>query len=86
MRVGDLVTRRKYNHDIVFRIRAIKDRVAILEGEVIRLKADAPLDDLVIASIVEKDDNILENELFVRNDDSALIKVGSYILMETSDI
>lgn len=74
MRVGDLVTRRKYNHDIVFRIRAIKDRVAILEGEVIRLKADAPLDDLVIASIVEKDDNILENELFVRNDDSALIK------------
>lgn len=74
MRVGDLVTRKKYKHDIVFRIRAIKGSTALLEGEVVRLQADAPLDDLVIASFSEKDDNILESEVYTRNEDSSLIR------------
>ena len=46
MRKGDLVTRIKYNHDIVFRIIDIKSNIAILKGECVRLSADAPLSDL----------------------------------------
>ena len=46
MKKGDLVTRYKYNHDIVFKIIDIKNNVAILKGECIRLSADAPLNDL----------------------------------------
>lgn len=46
MKKGDLVTRYKYNHDVVFKIIDIKSSVAILKGEYIRLSADAPLSDL----------------------------------------
>lgn len=45
---GDLVTRRSYNHDLLFRISSIKKDYAILYGEDTRLKADAPVDDLVL--------------------------------------
>ncbi|SEO92682.1 spore coat assemly protein [Amphibacillus marinus] len=45
--IGDLVTRVSHQHDILFRICAIKDNVAILHGEDLRLEADAPLEDLV---------------------------------------
>lgn len=48
MKIGDLVTRHKYNHDIVFRIKDIKNNIAILKGEFVRLSADAPLLDLKI--------------------------------------
>jgi len=48
MKKGDLVTRYKHNHDIVFKIIDIKNNVAILKGECIRLSADAPLTDLKI--------------------------------------
>lgn len=46
MRKGDLVTRYKYNHDVVFRIMDVKGNTAILKGEYVRLSADAPLKDL----------------------------------------
>ena len=48
MKKGDLVTRYKYNHDIVFKIIDIKNNIAILKGECIRLSADAPIIDLKI--------------------------------------
>lgn len=41
-----LVTRKSYNHDLLFRIATIKDNIASLYGEEMRLEADAPLDDL----------------------------------------
>ena len=46
MKKGDLVTRFKYNHDIVFKIVEIQNNIAILKGECVRLSADAPLTDL----------------------------------------
>lgn len=46
MRKGDLVTRYKYNHDVIFRIIDIKGNIAVLKGECVRLSADAPLKDL----------------------------------------
>jgi spore coat assemly protein len=42
----NLVTRKSYNHDLLFRIATIKDNIASLYGEEMRLEADAPLDDL----------------------------------------
>lgn len=64
MNVGSLVTRFKYNHDIVFKIVDIKNDIAILKGECIRLSADAPLNDLktyenseVFQEVIELDFN-----------------------------
>ena len=48
MRVGDLVTRKKYNNDIVFRIERIDNNKVYLNGEYLRLKADANLEDLML--------------------------------------
>ena len=46
MKKGDLVTRYKYNHDVVFKIININGNFASLKGEIVRLSADAPLTDL----------------------------------------
>lgn len=46
MKKGDLVTRYKYNHDIVFRIIDVSENIAVLKGENVRLMADSPLEDL----------------------------------------
>ncbi|WP_080871823.1 sporulation peptidase YabG [Oceanobacillus timonensis] len=43
---GALVTRKSYNHDLLFRVAEIKKGMAILHGEELRLKADADLSDL----------------------------------------
>lgn len=43
---NNLVTRKSYNHDLLFRISNIKDNVAKLYGEDMRLEADSPLEDL----------------------------------------
>lgn len=48
---GMLVTRKSYHHDLLFRVEEVKKNYAILHGEDLRLKADAPVDDL---SIVDK--------------------------------
>ncbi|WP_047980710.1 sporulation peptidase YabG [Ornithinibacillus contaminans] len=44
---GELVTRKSYHHDLLFRIASIQGEKAILHGEDIRLEADAPVADLV---------------------------------------
>ena len=45
-KIGDYVTRRKYNHDIIFKIIDIKDKTIILKGADVRLLANALVDDL----------------------------------------
>src|SRR5699024_12366379 len=47
LQAGDLVTRKSYQHDLLFRIKTIKQDVAILYGEAMRLIADAEISDLV---------------------------------------
>ena len=65
MKIGDLVTRKKYNHDIVFKIIKIDNNIAYLCGESLRLKADAYMNDLVLyKEIISGDEEILE---LVRN-------------------
>jgi len=43
---GELVTRKSYQHDLLFKISSLKQNKAILSGYEYRLVADAPIDDL----------------------------------------
>ncbi|WP_404456978.1 sporulation peptidase YabG [Oceanobacillus kapialis] len=43
---GGLVTRKSYNHDLLFRVGSVEKKVVGLFGEDLRLEADAPMDDL----------------------------------------
>ena len=71
--LGDLVTRKSYDNDIVFKIVGIKQDNYILKGVFVRLFADSPKDDLKIYADEEKDDfspeiegyrNLERNEYF----------------------
>ena len=58
MKEGDIVTRKSYNQDIIFKITGFSKgennkKIALLKGVAFRLIADAYLDDLVL---VEKND------------------------------
>lgn len=46
MKINDLVTRKSHGNDIIFRVIEIKENIAILKGEMIRIICDAPLEDL----------------------------------------
>ena len=66
LEVGNLVTRYKYNHDVVFKILSIKNETAYLKGVNVRLYADAPLEDLKIyqndTRSVDEDEPLLFND------------------------
>ncbi|WP_281883864.1 sporulation peptidase YabG [Paenibacillus sp. YYML68] len=46
MKQGDLVTRKSYGGDIIFKIQEVRSQYAVLRGVELRLLADAPLLDL----------------------------------------
>jgi len=46
--LGDYVTRKSYENDIVFEVIAIEGKECVLKGVDIRLMADAPVNDLVV--------------------------------------
>lgn len=55
--IGDIVTRKSYDHDVVFKITNIKGNFCYLKGINIRLSADSPTEDLVKCDIKKvKDD------------------------------
>src|SRR5690625_213487 len=47
---GELVTRKSYGSDLLFKVSEIDNKTAILHGKDVRLEADAPLDDLKVIS------------------------------------
>lgn len=53
--LGDLVTRKSYDNDIVFKIIGIQNDNYILKGTSVRLFADSPKEDLKIYSVQEED-------------------------------
>lgn len=61
-KIGDLVTRHSYDHDLIFRIVDIVDDIYILKGINVRLYADSPENDLKIYE--EKRDE--EEEAFTK--------------------
>lgn len=54
--IGDSVTRKSYNNDIVFRIIAVDDDIYYLSGLNVRLCADAVEDDLVKCDNAEEEE------------------------------
>ena len=58
--VGDLVTRKSYDNDLVFKIIRIDGDNYFLKGLVVRLFADSPKDDLKMYTDEEKDDFLPE--------------------------
>lgn len=60
--LGDLVTRKSYNNDIIFKIIKIENNVYYLRGLTIRLFADSPKEDLKIYNDSEDDDFLPEIE------------------------
>ena len=56
-KIGDLVTRKSYEHDIVFKIIDISDNLVYLKGLNIRLCADSNIGDLKLVSSAKIDDN-----------------------------
>ena len=54
IKIGDYVTRKKYNNDIIFKVIDIKENIYYLCGVDLRLYADSDLNDLVLSSISKK--------------------------------
>lgn len=69
MKVGDYVTRKKYNNDIVFKIIYIEEHKVILHGQMYRLVADTTLDDLIEYNNIESSP---KNELFLTKDNNMI--------------
>lgn len=62
-KVGDIVSRKSHNNDVVFKIRNIINDIVYLDGVDLRLSADASIDDIVIVgSDVLSDDSKITSE------------------------
>lgn len=55
--MGNLVTRKSYENDVVFKIYKIDGDVAYLKGINVRLCADSKIEDLVLVNNIESDDD-----------------------------
>ncbi|WLR41919.1 sporulation peptidase YabG [Bacillus carboniphilus] len=84
-RSGDIVSRRSYQCDVIFKITEIRkrssgDHLAILYGESVRLVADAFLSDLVnvdegeLRHRIDEEKEKLERSLYLLKQDQLLIK------------
>ena len=84
-KIGDYVTRKSYNNDILFVIVNISNNVADLKGVDVRLYADSNLDDLEIAStdIVSKTD-INDREEALKIKDMFSLNRGEYFYLPGS--
>ena len=68
--IGDLVTRKSYNNDLVFKIVDINDDLYILSGVNIRLCADSFYDDLVkYEDELNRDEDFIHYEKVLDRDD-----------------
>lgn len=72
IKVGDFVTRKSYDNDIVFRVINIDNNNCLLYGVCVRLTADSPIEDLVICNDNNEEDNFaadfIEYESLDRSD------------------
>lgn len=64
-KVGDYVTRKSYQSDVVFRIEKIENKNVFLRSFKLRLMADSPVDDLI--KIKDKDKKTIRKELLMES-------------------
>ena len=62
-KIGDIVSRKSHNNDIVFRIVSINNDIVLLMGVNVRLCADAFINDLVLNQYEEDDSEIIRKSL-----------------------
>lgn len=79
--IGDYVTRISHNHDLVFKIRDIKNDIVILEGVNIRLIADAFVSDLKICTDCFDDITRDDRDLFENMSDYLKLDRDSYFYL-----
>ena len=86
--IGDLVTRKSHNNDIIFKILKIEDRIVYLKGKDIRLYADSYIEDLVISKneLLDKEDELLKVREKITLDRSEYFYLPGKILHIDSDI
>ena len=85
LKIGDIVTRKKYNNDILFKIVNIDNEKVILRGIDVRLYADSYLDDLVLSSIRKKEED--EEEIRIdKKKDEKYFYIPGVILHLDADI
>lgn len=70
-KIGDFVTRKSHNNDMVFKIMDLNDDIAILSGINMRLTADAPVDDLNICKGCADD--------YIKDDDALLDRMSDLV-------
>ena len=64
--IGDIVSRKSYNNDIIFQIIDITDNIVTLKGVDLRLYADCVIDDLKkekVLDVVKTDREIINKNL-----------------------
>lgn len=64
LKVGSIVSRNKYNNDVLFKVISIQEDICYLEGVSIRLCADASLEDLkeeTLQDNSDRDEEVLQN-------------------------
>ena len=71
--IGDLVTRKSYDNDIVFEILKIEDKIAYLKGKDIRLYADSFIEDLVFSN------------KYIESDEESISKVKDLINLDRTE-
>lgn len=60
LKIGDFVSRKSHDNDIVFTIIKIEEDVIYLKGKNVRLYADSPIEDLVLVEELRNDDEFAE--------------------------
>lgn len=74
---GSIVTRKSYDHDVVFIVLNIENNIAYLKGTDIRLYADSPLEDLVLSE--RKDEYEPETDFTEMNRDEYFYMPGKIL-------
>ena len=63
-KIGDIVSRKSYNNDIIFKIININNNIVLLKGLDFRLYADSPIEDLNYAnSNINEDEDIIQKNI-----------------------
>lgn len=78
MKIGDYVTRKSYNNDIIFKIINIDNDIYYLKGVSVRLCADSSIDDLVLCDIKR---DIEENRAFLDKIKDHKLERGDYFYL-----
>ena len=78
--IGDYVTRKSYNNDIVFKVVDIKDDIYYLYGVCVRLSADSPLSDLVKYNDIINDDFNVKIDEYVNLDRNDFFYIPGTVL------